>query len=687
MRRYISKKLNRVIEVIKQSTQFRRFTPDVETETVDTIVSVDANLVENLQPSWREIADYLKTLIVSKENTPLIIIATMLTLVSVALNYLVPLLTSKAFDSSEQEPSTLKNDLIFATALFILSQVIPHFREQLLTSISANTTKKILTETARKSLLEKDLKYHNAISNEDKTFKLNKGFAVSNTIEPLLTQILPTLLEISIASALVSTKYDFKAGIFLSLMFASSIGFGAKTSTAIIKASRANMDVGRKTWSMLSEIVTNHKTIHDCRNADSRLKQAYEQMDATSSSRVALYKTQLYGNRGQVFIAGLFVITTLLFTDCTSLSKKDLFILATYLQQFIRLVPSFGETITRMMASYPDLKFAIGELMQPSLVKDEFSAVKFVINEKHHHPSIEFQNVSFSYGNGDKSKVVLKNASFKIEAGQRVALVSESGKGKSTLFNLLYRYYEPQSGTIIVAGQDIQQVGLESLRDRISIVEQSPVLFGKTLRENLCAEHKSFSDIRLIAQYAGLLEFVDNTFKEGLDTETGQNGSSLSGGQKQKVAILRTLLRDEKILLLDEATSALDAQSARQFMERIDVMSDKTIFAITHKLKEVQDFDSIIVLNDDGSVTQGKHAELLRNNSVYQMLWRSQASQVDDAHVSSCTDSVAGRVMRDSVSVAVLAHRGGFISKNTETQRGQSEIHVEQKQSIAVLRK
>src|SRR3990167_2391695 len=337
--------------------QFSRSTADIESETAEsTIVNVDATSTKNHSVSWREIADYLRILIVSKENTPLIIIATLLTLVSVALNYLVPLLMSKAVDPSEQESSTLKNDLIFATALGILTQIIPRCREQLITSLSANITKKIQTETARKSLLEKDLKYHNTVKNEDKIFQINRGFQVSNTIEPLLTQILPTLLEILIASALVSKKYDFKAGLFLTVLFASSIGFAAKTSASIIDASDKNMKIGQKTSGTLSEIRTHHKTIHDSRDTANRLKLVDEQMDATSSSRIALYKTQLYSYCGQVLIAGLFVITTLAFTDRASLTKKDLFILATYLQQFNRLVPSFGETINRMLVSYPDLK-------------------------------------------------------------------------------------------------------------------------------------------------------------------------------------------------------------------------------------------------------------------------------------------------------------------------------------------
>lgn len=402
-----------------------------------------------------------------------------------------------------------------------------------------------------------------------------------------------------------------------------------------MKASNELADVGRKTWGTLSEIVTHHKSIHDCRDTGNRLNLAYAQMDSTAKHRVASIQTQLESNRGQVFIAGTFVIATLLFTDYTSISKNDLFILASYLHQFIRLVPSFGETVTRLMASYPDLKFAIGELMQPSLLKDQFPSVKLNINDDY-PPIIEFQNVCFSYQDKNDRKVVLKNASFRVEAGHRVALVSESGKGKSTLFNLLYRYYELEKGVITIGGQNIHQVGIESLRDRIGIIPQSPLLFGNTLRENLCSKDKSFNEIRLMAEQAGLLDFIDDTFRDGLDNETGQNGNKLSDGQIQKVAILRTLLREEKILLLDEATSALDAQSTRQFMEKLCETRSKTIFAITHKLNEVEYFDSIVVINQDGSVTQGTHSELLNSNSLYQKLWRSQSVQTELSHISSC---------------------------------------------------
>jgi ATP-binding cassette subfamily B protein len=239
---------------------------------------------------------------------------------------------------------------------------------------------------------------------------------------------------------------------------------------------------------------------------------------------------------------------------------------------------------------------------------------------------IEFNDVSFQYR---KDRLILKNISFTIEPGQKVAVVGASGAGKSTLSKLLLRFYDLNGGTISIDGQDIKNVTQHSLRKMIGIVPQDTVLFNDSIFENIRYGRPDASDGEV--EEAILLAHLDQFIKqlpEGHDTTVGERGLKLSGGEKQRVAIARTILKRSPILVFDEATSSLDSKSEQAILAAIkEVAIEHTSLVIAHRLSTIVDADRILVLNQGELVEQGSHQQLLANDSYYADLWRIQQKE------------------------------------------------------------
>ena len=238
---------------------------------------------------------------------------------------------------------------------------------------------------------------------------------------------------------------------------------------------------------------------------------------------------------------------------------------------------------------------------------------------------IEFRNVSFAYEEG--AAAVLQDISFVAEPGSTVALVGRSGGGKSTLVNLIPRFYEPSAGAVLLDGVPLTEYALSSLRSQIAIVNQRVVLFNDALRRNVAyGELATQSDdaVRAALVKAHADEFVD-ALPDGLDTLIGEDGTLLSGGQRQRIAIARALLKDAPLLILDEATSALDNRSERHIKAALEaVMRNRTTFVIAHRLSTIENADQILVLDGGRIVERGRHAELLARGGAYAQLYDSE---------------------------------------------------------------
>jgi ATP-binding cassette subfamily B protein len=233
--------------------------------------------------------------------------------------------------------------------------------------------------------------------------------------------------------------------------------------------------------------------------------------------------------------------------------------------------------------------------------------------------SVEFRDVSFSYPNAG---TVLSSLNFKIDAGERVGIVGPSGAGKSTIFSLMQRFYEAQSGTILIDGQDTTAVTDDTLRKAIAVVPQDVTLLHRTLRENIRYGRPDASDedVWEAAEMARCLSFI-RQLPDGLDTVVGDRGAKLSGGQKQRIAIARAFLKNSPILLLDEATSALDSHSEELIREALTtLMHGRTVIAIAHRLSTLRSFDRIIVVQNGQVVQDGRPAALLSKAGAYKSL-------------------------------------------------------------------
>ncbi|HEU4548770.1 MAG TPA: ABC transporter ATP-binding protein/permease, partial [Rhizomicrobium sp.] len=266
-----------------------------------------------------------------------------------------------------------------------------------------------------------------------------------------------------------------------------------------------------------------------------------------------------------------------------------------------------------------DMEAMFRLLHQPQEVVDKPGAKPLLVTGG----EIRFDNVVFGY---DPERVVLKGISFTVPAGKTVAVVGPSGAGKSTISRILYRFYDIQGGAVTIDGQDIRDITQESLRAVIGIVPQDTVLFNDTVKYNIAYGRIGASDaqIREAARLAQIDKFID-LLPQGYDSMVGERGLKLSGGEKQRVAIARTILKNPPILLLDEATSALDTGTEREIQSALNKVSEgRTSLVIAHRLSTVVDADEILVLDHGQIIERGRHSQLLALGGHYASMWNKQ---------------------------------------------------------------
>jgi ATP-binding cassette subfamily B protein len=304
------------------------------------------------------------------------------------------------------------------------------------------------------------------------------------------------------------------------------------------------------------------------------------------------------------------------------LTPGALVLIQTYLMQLFRPLDMLGwvyRTIRQGLVDMADMF----RLMDTNVeVRDAPGAPALVVRR----PVVVFDNVGFGY---EPDRQILNGLSFEAPAGAHIALVGPSGAGKSTIGRLLFRFYDPWAGRILIDGQDIAQVTQESLRRMIGIVPQDSVLFNDTIGYNIAygRENADEAAVRAAAAGAAIGPFID-ALPQGYDTQVGERGLKLSGGEKQRVAIARTLLKDPPILLLDEATSALDSRTEQDILATLRrVSTGRTTLAIAHRLSTIADADLIHVIEAGRVVEQGSHHALLRMDGLYADMWNRQQSE------------------------------------------------------------
>lgn len=376
---------------------------------------------------------------------------------------------------------------------------------------------------------------------------------------------------------------------------------------------------------VIADVLTNYLTVktfakerEEIRSTDNISRQyqsAYQRdfmwMSIEGSGRIIFMQT--------IQIIAIIIIATLLMNGAIALSIA-IFTVA-YLQRLASQLFSLGEIIhgydKLLLQATPMTEI----LLESARVVDTSSRRLNVT-----HGAIQFDHVTYAYAD-DKSTDVIANLSLTIPAGQKVGLVGTSGAGKTTVTKLLLRFDDIDSGTISIDGQAINEVSQQSLREAISYVPQEPLLFHRSLRENIAygLHSASDADVEEAAKKANAYDFIKR-LPHGFDTIVGERGVKLSGGQRQRIAIARAILKNAPILVLDEATSALDSESEKLIQRSLnDLMKGRTSIVIAHRLSTIAKLDRIIVIDNGSVVEDGTHAELISKKGIYASLWSHQS--------------------------------------------------------------
>lgn len=297
------------------------------------------------------------------------------------------------------------------------------------------------------------------------------------------------------------------------------------------------------------------------------------------------------------------------------------FILQAYIFEMFHQLWNFGRNIRDIYESLADAEEMIEILEEKHEIVDNPDAKILRVKDG----KVEFRSIKFRYEKGEES--VINDLSFKLKPGEKIALIGSSGGGKSTIVKLMLRFFDPQKGQILVDGQDIKDVTQDSLRSSIALVPQDPILFHRSIFENIRygRRNASFEEVVAASKMAHCDEFI-NKFPKGYKTFVGERGVKLSGGQKQRIAIARAILANPKILILDEATSSLDSHSENIIQDALDnLVKNKTTFIIAHRLSTIMMADRIFVLKDGRIVEEGNHADLVNKKAgIYNKLWGLQ---------------------------------------------------------------
>ena len=438
-----------------------------------------------------------------------------------------------------------------------------------------------------------------------------------------LLEVMPLLLELILVAGIMWSIFGLSYALVTLATVSIYVLYTLVLTEWRIKFRRRMNEADETAASRAVDSLLNYETVKYF-NAEEYESKQYSQSlshyeDAAVRSRTSLSLVNI--GQGLIISTGLVLVMGMAGHDITAnnFTIGSFVVVNTYLIQLYLPLNYLGYTYREIRQSLADMERMFSLLGERRDIVDGDGASPLIIKGA----AIEFDNVSFSYGD----RTILDGLSFKVGAGQRVAIVGPSGSGKTTISRLLFRFYDPDAGQIRIDGQAIDAVLQESLRTVIAVVPQDTVLFNASIAENIAYGNvdASHADIRQAATLASLDGFIAR-LPEGYDTDVGERGLKLSGGEKQRVAIARAILKRPSILLFDEATSALDGQTEKEIQESLeDISQGRTTLVIAHRLSTVVNCDAILVIREGKIIEQGTHDELLRLSGAYHAMWMRQS--------------------------------------------------------------
>ena len=443
--------------------------------------------------------------------------------------------------------------------------------------------------------------------------------------------VVPTALELVMVTAIIWHMFDWRYAVVTCLAVVVYVAFTAVLAGRRGRYRRTMNDTDNDASTKSLDSLINYETVkyfgneeHEAQRYDHALAR-YER----AAVRVQVSLNALNLGQAAIIAVGLTLIMLLAASGMRdgSMTVGKFVVVNTYLMQLYQPLNFLGVVYMTIKQGLVDMEqmFALLRVSQEIRDKPGAKALTAHLSEGSAGEVI-FQDVRFGY---QANRAILKGVSFTVPAGGKLAIVGPTGAGKSTINRLLYRFYDVTAGRILIDGQDLRDVTQDSLRQAIGVVPQDTVLFNDTIRYNIGYGRPGASqdDIERAAKLAQVHDFVLK-LPEGYDTKVGERGLKLSGGEKQRVAIARTILKDPRILILDEATSALDTRTEQEIQSALNVVSSRrTTLVIAHRLSTVVDADEIIVLQDGLVAERGRHAALLARGGLYARMWALQAAE------------------------------------------------------------
>jgi ATP-binding cassette subfamily B protein len=446
---------------------------------------------------------------------------------------------------------------------------------------------------------------------------------IESVVRHTILSAFPTLLQFVLMAGVIAYQFDWIYVVVVVALVVFYVWFSAKVSSWRIDIRRAMNESDNEAHSKAIDSLLNFETVKYFGNEELEAQRFDRSMASYEKSAVRTWISLAWLNFGQItiFSTGMAL--------CMGLSAQavingeqtlgDFVMINALLMQLFVPLNFFGFLHREIKQGLVDLEAMFSLLREEPEIVDKKGAEPIAINGG----DIRFRDVKFHY---DEERPILRGVSFDVPAGKTVALVGPSGAGKSTISRLLYRFYDVKGGAIEIDGQDVRDISQHSLRQQIGMVPQDTVLFNDSLRYNIAYGRPGAEkgEIEEAAKLAQVSDFI-KSLPDGFDTEVGERGLKLSGGEKQRVAIARTILKAPPILVLDEATSALDSHTEQEIQSELDQVSkNRTTLVIAHRLSTVINADEIIVLEKGLIKERGTHGELLEQKGLYASMWDRQ---------------------------------------------------------------